>query len=87
MGASSKDFIKFKDGTTGPSLSQGVDGKWNKNTTGPTPKANAKKIESNAKKIEKIVGMIKKGKGVSNRPSDKMFRVPKTSSDLRKTKV
>jgi hypothetical protein len=71
MGASTRDIKKFEDGTMGPSLSTGEDGKWKKNTTGvsvknPTPKLNARKIDSNAKKIEKIMGMIK------------------TSSDLRK---
>lgn len=64
MGASTRDIKKFEDGTMGPSLSTGEDGKWKKNTTAvsgknPTPKLNARKIDSNAKKIEKIMGMLK----------------------------
>lgn len=76
MGASTRDIKKFEDGTMGPSMSTGEDGKWKKNTTGgsvknPTPKLNARKIDSNAKKIEKLMAMMKKGK-------------TSTSSDLRK---
>ncbi len=64
---STRDLKTFDDGTQGPSLSTGPDGKIKKNTTGvstkgPTPKLNAKKIESNAKKIKKLMGMIKGGK-------------------------
>jgi hypothetical protein len=34
MGASTRDLKKFEDGTMGPSMSTGEDGKWKKNTTG-----------------------------------------------------
>lgn len=76
---STHDFKVFADGTSGDSMSKGADGKWKKNTTGtskapgiPTPKVNAKKIESNAKKIEKLMGMLKN---------------VQTSSDVRKKGV
>lgn len=72
--ASTRDVRIFEDGTTGPSKSTGVDGKWKKNTTGavktPTPKFNAKRIDSNAKKIEKLMAMIK-GKG-AYKPTGKL---------------
>ena len=45
-------------------MSTGEDGQWKKNTSAvsaknPTPKLNARKIESNAKKIEKLMRLMK----------------------------
>lgn len=61
---STRDIKKFEDGSMGPSMSTGEDGKWKKNTSAvsaknPTPKLNARKIESNAKKIEKLMRLMK----------------------------
>jgi hypothetical protein len=75
MGASTRDIKKFEDGTMGPSLSTGEDGEWKKNTTGvsvknPTPKLNARKIDSNAKKIEKLMAMMKKGKAKNSKKGE-----------------
>ena len=61
---STRDIKKFEDGSMGPSMSTGEDGQWKKNTSAvsaknPTPKLNARKIESNAKKIEKIMRLMK----------------------------
>lgn len=60
LNMSTKDYKKFADGTSGASMSKGEDGTWIKNTTAPTPKKNAVKINSNAKKIDKLMAIMKR---------------------------